>query len=266
MGLAHDIRLADDLRFGVVTTPDEVRERTRRLLIGGATVIKCIGTGAVTTRGGVPGAPELSEAEIRAAVEEAANYGKYVAVHAHAAEGARRAIRAGARSVEHGSMVDRETVAMLADTGTYLGVDLFDGEWALAEGDGLGWPADTMRKLSDSMETGIAAFQWAIEAGVRITYSTDSGVYPHALVGHQFETYVRYGMAPLAAIRSATVVAAECLGWDSLVGTLRPGRFADLVAVDGDPLAEVRLLERPSVVMKGGRVVVDRRDAATPGG
>ncbi len=114
-----------------------------------------------------------------------------MAVHAHGAEGARRAIRAGARSVEHGSMLDRDTVAMLADSGTYLGVDLFDGEWALAEGNAVGWPADTMRKLRETMDTGIAAFRWAVEAGVRITYSTDSGVYPHELVAKQFDTYVR---------------------------------------------------------------------------
>ena len=267
VGLAPDIRLPEELRFGVVTSPAEVRDRVRRLLIGGADVIKCIGTGAVLTRGGVPGAPELSEKEIRAAVKEAAHYDRFLAVHAHGAEGARRAIRAGARSVEHGSMLDRDTVAMLADSGTYLGVDLFDGEWALAEGNAVGWPADTMRKLHETMDTGIAAFRWAVEAGVRITYSTDSGVYPHELVAKQFDTYVRFGMAPLAAIRSATVVAAECLGWADRVGTLRPGRFADLVAVEGDPLEDVRLLETPVAVMKGGRLAVDRRGGvagATP--
>jgi imidazolonepropionase-like amidohydrolase len=259
VGLAHDIRLPEELRFGVVTSPREVRERVRRLLIGGADLIKCIGTGAVLTRGGVPGAPELSEEELRTAVEEAAHYGKFVAVHAHAAEGARRAIRAGARSVEHGSMLDRNTVAMLADTGTYFGVDLYDGEWALEEGNATGWPADTMRKLRETMDTGIEAFRWAVEAGVRITYTTDSGVYPHALVARQLDTYVRYGMSPLAAIRSATVAAAECLGWEDRVGSLAPGRFADLVAVDGDPLSDVRVLERPVLVAKGGRVAFDRR-------
>jgi imidazolonepropionase-like amidohydrolase len=259
VGLAHDIRLPDDLRFGVVTSPLEVRDRVRRLLIGGADVIKGIGTGAVLTRGGVPGAPELAEDEMRAAVEEAALYGRFVAIHAHSSEGARRAVRAGVRSVEHGSMLDRDTIQLLADTGTYLGVDLYDGEWALAPGNAVGWPEDTMRKLRETMDTGIAAFRWALEAGVRITYSTDSGVYPHAEVGRQLDTYVRFGMAPLAAIRSATVVAAECMGWDDRAGTLRPGRFCDLVAVEGDPLADVRLLEAPAVVMKGGRLAVDRR-------
>jgi imidazolonepropionase-like amidohydrolase len=98
-----------------------------------------------------------------------------------------------------------------------------------------------------------------VEAGVRVTYTTDSGVYPHALVGRQLDTYVRYGMTALAAIRSATIVAAECLGWDDRVGSLRPGRFADLVAVDGDPLADVRVIERPVVVVKGGRIALDLR-------
>ena len=259
VGLAHDIRLPDDLRFGVVISPEQVRERVRRLLIGGATVIKLIGTGAVLTRGGVPGAPELSEDEVRAAVEEAAHYATFVAVHAHSSEGARRAIRAGARSVEHGSMLDAATIALLAESGTYLGVDLYDGEWALEHDNMAAWPAETVRKMTELMDTGIAAFRWAVDAGVRITYSTDSGVYPHELVARQFGSYVRFGMAPLAAIRSATVVAAECMGWADRVGTLAPGRFADLVAVDGDPLADVTLLERPVVVLKGGRVVVDRR-------
>lgn len=262
VGLALDIRLPEDLRFGVVTSPLEVRERVRRLLIGGATVIKCIGTGAVLTRGGVPGAPELSEDEIREAVVEAAHYGAFVAVHAHGAEGAKRAIRAGARSVEHGSMLDDEAVAMLVDTGTYLSCDIYDGDWAMEHGADEGWPAATMRKMADSMETGVAAFRKAVDRGVRITYGTDSGVYPHELVAKQFASYVRNGMRPLAAIRSATIEAAECLGWADRVGSLAPGRFADLVAVDGDPLADITVLERPVAVVKGGRVALDTRTAS----
>jgi imidazolonepropionase-like amidohydrolase len=259
VGLAHDIRLPDDLRFGVVTSPADVRERVRRLLIGGADLIKCIGTGAVLTRGGVPGAPELSEAEIRAAVEEAGHYDRFVAVHAHGAEGAKRAIRAGARSVEHGCLLDDEAIAMLADTGTFLSFDIYDGEWALEHGDADGWPADTMRKLAETDATAREVFAKAYPLGVRITYGTDSGVYPHHLVAKQFDAYVRLGMTPIDAIRSATIVAAACLGWSDRVGTLEPGRFADLVAVDGDPLTDVAVLERPAVVVKGGRIALDTR-------
>lgn len=224
-------------------------------------MIKCIGTGAVLTRGGVPGAPELSEPEIRAAVEEAAWYGTHVAVHAHGAEGAKRAIRAGARSVEHGSYLDDEAIAMLADTGTFFSVDLYDGAWALGPDGPTDWPADTMRKLRESQVACEAVAAKAIERGVRIAFGTDSGVYPHGLNARQFGSYVRAGMSPLAAIRSATTVAAELMGWSDRVGSLRVGRFADLVAVAGDPLADVTELERPVVVAKSGALVRDDRKA-----
>ena len=262
VGLARDIRLPEELQFGVVRGVDDVRERVRRLLIGGADLIKCIGTGAVLTRGGVPGAPELSEAQIGAAVEEAAWYDAFVAVHAHGAEGAKRAIRAGARSVEHGSYLDDDAIGMLVDTGTFFSVDLYDGEWALEHGASDGWPAETMRKLEDSQMGAEAVVRKAVERGVRIVFGTDSGVYPHGLNAKQFAWYVRCGMSPLAAIRSSTIDAAECLGWSDRVGSLAPGRFADVVAVEGDPLTDVTVLERPLVVTKGGEVVLDRRAAS----
>jgi imidazolonepropionase-like amidohydrolase len=262
VGLARDITLAPEHRFGVVTSPDEVRDRVRRLLIGGADLIKCIGTGAVLTRGGVPGAPELSEAEIRAAVEEARWYDAFVAVHAHGAEGAKRAIRAGARSVEHGSYLDDEAIGMLVDTGTFFSVDIYDGEWVLGPDGPTDWPADTMRKMREAQESAEAVFRRALAAGVRIAFGTDSGVYPHGLNGRQFASYVRLGMAPIEAIRSATTTAAELMGWSDRVGSLRPGRFADLVAVTGDPLAAISTLEAPVVVAKGGLVVSDRRAEA----
>jgi imidazolonepropionase-like amidohydrolase len=258
VGLARDIELPEGLRFGVVSTVDEVRERVRRLLIGGATVIKCIGTGAVLTRGGVPGAPELSEDQLRAAVEEARWYDAFVAVHAHGAEGAKRAIRAGARSVEHGSYLDDEAINLLVDTGTFFSVDIYDGEWALEHGAADGWPAETMRKLEASQVGAGAVLRKAAEHGVRIVFGTDSGVYPHGLNARQLSSYVRCGMTPLEAIRAATVVAADCLGWSDRVGSLAPGRFADMVAVEGDPLADITVLERPVAVLKGGAVAVDR--------
>jgi imidazolonepropionase-like amidohydrolase len=259
VGLARDIALPEDLRFGVVTSPAEVRERVRRLLIGGADLIKCIGTGAVLTRGGVPGAPELSETEISAAVEEAGWYEAFVAVHAHGAEGAKRAIRAGARSVEHGSYLDDEAVAMLADSGTYFSVDIYDGQWALGRDGPTDWPPETMRKLRESQAAAERTFRNALARDVRIAFGTDSGVYPHGLNARQFASYVRLGMTPLAAIRAATTTAAELMGWSDRVGALEVGRFADLVAVAGDPLDDVTELEWPVVVAKSGKVIVDRR-------
>ena len=262
VGLAHDIVLPTDLRFGVVTSPDEVRDRVRRLLIGGADVIKCIATGAVLTRGGVPGAPELTEAELRAAVEEASHYGAFVAAHAHGAEGAKRAIRAGVRSVEHGSMLDDEAIGLLVDRGTYLVMDLYDGEWIAEVGLREGWPVETLRKNDETMETAVVVFEKAVAAGVRLAFGTDSGVYPHGLNARQLAWYVRCGLSPLAAIRAATLWAAQLMGWEDSVGSLRPGRWADLVAVPGDPLSDVTVLERPVVVLRGGRVVRDDRPAA----
>ena len=259
VGLSTDITLPADLQFGVVRSPAEMRARARQLLIGGADVLKCIGTGAVLTRGGLPSAPELSEEELRAAVEVAEQFDTHVAVHAHSDLGAQQAIRVGARSIEHGSMLTEPTIRMLAETGTFLSMDIFDGEWALEHGDAEGWPRQTMAKLARTQATAAIAFGLAREHGVRITYGTDSGVYPHQLVTRGLDAFVRLGMSALEAIRSATVVAADCIGWADRVGTLAPGRFADLVAVAGDPLDDVRLLEAPVVVAKGGRLVVDRR-------
>ena len=263
VGLARDIELPEDLRFGVVRSIDQVRERVRRLLIGGADLIKCIGTGAVLTRGGVPGAPELSEAELRAAVEEAAWYDAFVAVHAHGAEGAKRAIRAGARTIEHGSYLDDEAISMLADTGTFFSVDLYDGEWALEHGVLEGWPSETMRKLDESQVGAEDVMRRAVARGVRIVFGTDSGVYPHGLNARNFAWYLRCGMSPIDTIRTATTVAAEAMGWSDRVGSLAVGRYADLVAVEGDPLDDLTALERPMAVVKGGRRVFE---ALGPGG
>jgi imidazolonepropionase-like amidohydrolase len=264
VGLARDIELPEDLRFGVVTTVDDVRDRVRRLLIGGANLVKCLGTGAVLTRGGVPGAPEMSEDQLPAAVDEAGWYGAFVAVHAHGAEGAKRAIRAGVRSVEHGSYLDDEAIRMLVGTGTFFSCDVYDGEWMLGPDGPTDWPADTMRKARETQDSVEVVFGKALAAGVRIAFGTDSGVYPHGQNARQLASYVRLGMSPIEAIRSATTVAAELMGWSDRVGALQPGRFGVLVAVEGDPLADVTILERPVVVAKGGGLVLDRRDGASP--
>ena len=256
-GLAPDVDavVPRDLRFGVANSPDEVRKVVREILHGGADFIKVIATGAVLTEGTVPSAPEFSEAEIRAAVEEAALYETHVAAHAHGAEGIKRAVRAGVRSIEHGSLMDDESIALMAEHGTFLVADVWMGDWSIEQGEREGWSPDVMRKLRETTDVQREGFAKAVEEGVRIAFGTDSGTYPHGMNAKQFASMVKYGMTPLEAIRSATVVAAELLGWRDRVGALEPGLFADLVAVEGDVMNDVDLLTDVAFVMKGGRVV-----------
>jgi imidazolonepropionase-like amidohydrolase len=256
-GLAPDVDavVPRDLRFGVSDSVDEVRAAVRRILHGGADFIKVIATGAVLTEGTDPGAPEFTEAEIRAAVEEAALYGTHVAAHAHGAEGIKRAVRAGVRSIEHGSLMDDEAIALMAEAGTFLVADIFDGDWIAQQGRAEGWSDAVLRKNEETTEAQRQGFARCVEAGVRLAYGTDSGVYPHAMAARQFAYQVKYGMTPMQAIQSATAVAAELLGWSDRVGAIEPGRFADLVAVAGDPLEDMDALTEIEVVVKGGEVV-----------
>ena len=256
-GLASDVDavVPRDLRFGVANSSDEVRKVVREILHGGADFIKVIATGAVLTEGTVPSAPEFSEAEIRAAVEEAALYETHVAAHAHGAEGIKRAVRAGVRSIEHGSLMDDESIALMAEHGTFLVADVWMGDWSIEQGEREGWSPNVMRKLRETTDVQREGFAKAVEAGVRIAFGTDSGTYPHGMNANQFASMVKYGMTPMEAIRSATVVAAELLGWRDRVGALEPGLFADLVAVEGDVMNDVDLLTDVAFVMKGGRAV-----------
>jgi imidazolonepropionase-like amidohydrolase len=256
-GLAPDVDavVPRELRFGVANSVDEVRRVVREIIHGGADFIKVIATGAVLTEGTVPSAPEFSEEEIGAAVEEAGLYEAHVAAHAHGAEGIKRAIRAGVRSIEHGSLMDDESIALMAEHGTYLVADVWMGGWTIEQGEREGWSPGVMRKLRETTDVQREGFAKAVEAGVRIAFGTDSGTYPHGMNAHQFATMVKHGMTPIEAIRSATVVAAELLGWRDRVGAIEPGLFADLVAVRGDVLGDVGLLTDVDLVMKGGALV-----------
>ena len=258
-GLAVDVdeRLPRDLRFGVANSPDEVRKVVREILHRGAAQIKVIATGAILTEGTNPGAPEFSEDEIRAAVEEAALYDTYVAAHAHGAEGIKRAVRAGVGSIEHGSLMDDECIALMAEHGTYLVADIYCGDWIEEEGTRAGWSPNSLRKNRETTDAQREGFAKAVKAGVKIAYGTDSGVYPHRDVARQFAYMVRHGMTPMQAIRSATTVSAELLRASDDLGSIEPGKFADLVAVAGDPLEDISTLERVAFVMKGGQVVKD---------
>ncbi len=256
-GLAPDVDavVPYDLRVGVVDSVDDVRRAVRRVLHGGADLVKLIATGAVMTSGGVPGAPELSEAEIRAAVEEAAHYGAHVAAHAHGVEGIKSAVRGGVRSIEHGSMMDDEAVDMMAVAGTYLVADIYDGDYIAEVGREQGWGADVLRKNDETTLAQREGFAKCVKAGVRIAYGTDSGIYPHGLNARQLAYHVRWGQTPLDAIRSATLHAAELMRWEDRIGRVDVGYLADLIAVEGNPLDDVRLLEDVNFVMSGGTVL-----------
>jgi imidazolonepropionase-like amidohydrolase len=251
-----------ELRVGVVDTVDDVTRVVRRILYGGADLIKLIATGSVMSDNGNPGVPELSEAQIRAAVEEAGLHGAHVAAHAHGAEGIKRAVRAGVHSIEHGSLMDDEGVAMMAEAGTWLVADIYGGDYIAEYGRAHDWKEDVLRKNDETTLTQRAAFEKCVAAGVRIAFGTDSGIYPHGENARQLAYHVRHGQTPVEAIRSATLHAAELMGWSDRIGRVEPGLYADLVAVEGDPTHDVRLLEDVRFVMKGGEVVRD----ATPEG
>ncbi|MEO8330220.1 MAG: amidohydrolase family protein [Candidatus Nanopelagicales bacterium] len=254
-GFAADVQLPETMRIGVSDNADEVRKAVRRFMAGGADFIKVIATGAVLAPGTTPGASEFTEAEIRAAVDEAANYGTVVAAHAHGAEGIKRATRAGVRSIEHGSFADDEALALMAERGTYLVADVWAGDWMIEEGTKENWPEDTMRKIVDTTETQRDAFRRALKLGVRIGFGTDSGIYPHGMNIQQLPKMVELGMSPLNALRSATLWASQCLGNDE-VGVLEAGRYADLVAVKGHELDDLSsFVTDMSTVVKGGVVV-----------
>jgi imidazolonepropionase-like amidohydrolase len=254
VGAAPDVTIPFGFRFGVANSADEIRARVRAILNGGADFVKILATGAVLTRGTKPGASEYTEEQIGAAVEQAAEYGTFVAAHAHGAEGIKRAVRAGVRSIEHGSLMDDEAIALMKKHETWLVADIYNGDYTDSVGHEQKWPADVLRKNTETTETQRVGFRKAVAAGVRIAYGTDSGVYPHGLNARQLPYMVKYGMTPMQAIQSATISAAQLMRWEDRVGSIAPGKFADLIAVEGDAMADLRSFEKVGFVMKGGVV------------
>jgi imidazolonepropionase-like amidohydrolase len=260
-GLAVDMDgiVPAELRFGVTSGVDQMRANVRRIIARGADLIKIIATGAVLTSGTNPGAPEFTEDEIRAAVEECDLLGAHVAAHAHGPEGIMRASRAGVRSVEHASLIDDEALALVVDRGTYLVIDISDGDHMEEEGPKLGYTDEVMRKVRWTNEVSRSMFGKAVAAGAKIANGSDTGIAPFGTEAKNLTCYVRFGMTPMQAIRSATTVAAEMVGWQDRVGALRAGLFADAIAVPGDPTGDITLLGSVPFVMKGGVVVKDTR-------
>ena len=254
-GFADDVKLPADYEAGIVRGADDARQKARNFLQHRVDFLKMIATGAVLTVGTDPGLPELSEEEMRAIVEEAKRYGKKVTAHAHGAEGAKNAIRAGVASIEHGSLLDEEALSMMRKRGVYLVADIYNGDYIDEIGTRDGWPEETLKKNRDTTETQREVFRKAVKMGVPIAYGTDSGVYPHGDNAKQLPYMVKYGMTPIEAIEAATIEAARLLGWEKDVGAIGVGRYADMVAVDGDPLKDISVLVGPKIVMKGGEIV-----------
>jgi imidazolonepropionase-like amidohydrolase len=254
--LAPDIPLPETFRIGEVRNAADARDRARYLLDHGADFIKLIATGAVLALGSEPGALELSPEEMKAACDEAKLRGTYCIAHAHGAEGIKAAIRAGVRTIEHASYLDAEGIALAKANGVWLDMDIYNGDWINEVGTRQHWPAEYLRKNLETTDVQRRGFAAAVKAGAKMTFGTDAGVYPYGLGGRQFAYMVRYGMTPMQAIQAATSEAARALRMDGKVGTLAPGAYGDFIAVKGDPLADIRVLERVDGVVKEGRLAV----------
>jgi imidazolonepropionase-like amidohydrolase len=250
-GLAQDIQLPRDLRYGEANGPWEVRQRIRELAHRGADHIKVLSTGAVLTHGSNPKSIEFTPEELTAAVEEAANFGLRVEAHAHASEGIKNAIRAGVASIEHATLIDDEGIALAKQHGTYLDMDIYDEECIESAPD---TPKDFLQHDHDLGEAQRRNFNKAVRAGAKMTFGTDTGICPYGTAARQFAFMVKYGMTPMQAIQAATVNAADLIGHSELFGSISAGKSADIIAVNGDPLADIHVLEHVNFVMKEGKV------------
>src|SRR6267378_977450 len=240
---------------GVADGVEAVQHKVREVIKYGADVIKICATGGVLSKGDDPNASQYTIEEMKAIVAEAHRLGRKVAAHAHGAEGVRWASIAGVDSIEHGHLMDDDSIATLHKNGTYLVPTVYLMGW---NRDNLGKrnaPDYIIRKMQTVSAVGQNNLKRAFAAGLKVGFGTDAAVYPHGLNAHEFAVYVRLGMTPLQAIQSSTVNDADLLGWSGKVGTLEPGKWADVIAVDGDPLKDVTVLEHVKFVMKGGASV-----------
>lgn len=239
---------------GVADGPWAVRSQVRKNVKYGVDLIKFTATGGVFSKGTIPGQTQFSVEEMQALVDEAHTHSRKVAAHAHGTDGIKKAILAGVDSVEHASYLDDEVIELAKKYGTYFAMDIYNTEYTLAEGEANDIPEENINK---DREVGIRqreSFSMAVKAGANMVYATDSGVYPHGDNGKQFSRMVQFGMTPLQAIQSATIHSADLLGWQDKVGQIAPGYYADIIAVSGNPLENVAVLEKVEFVMKGGAV------------
>ena len=239
----------------VIDSPDEARRMVRKMRKYGAEVIKICATGGVFSRGSSPGAQQMTLAEMQAVVEEARAAGMKVAAHAHGASGIRQALEAGVDTIEHVSLVDDEGIRLAIRKGAWFAMDIYNTDYTQAEGAKNGVLEENLQKDRDVGLIQRQNFQKALKAGVKMVYATDAGVYPHGDNARQFAVMVQWGATPLQALQSATINAAEALGQAGQVGQIKVGAWGDLVGVKGDPLTDIKVLEEPVFVMKGGETV-----------
>jgi len=236
--------------------PDEIRKAVRTNLKQGADFIKILGTGAVLSKGAPPGSQQYTEAEMHVAVEEAARWGRHVAAHLHGTDGIKAGIRAGVHTVDHGSMMDDEAVELLRTHHAYFVPTLYTSESIAIDPTVPDAEKIRSKEVAQLKDT---SFQLVLKAGLPIGFATDAAVVPHGQNAREFAYRVRLGQQPIAAIVSATRTAAEIMGWSDRVGTIAAGKFADLIAVGGDPLNDITELERVVWVMKGGTIYKEPR-------
>ncbi len=239
---------------GVADGVEGVRRVVRRNVKYGADVIKYCGTGGVFSKGTSVGAQQYTAEEVAALIDEAHMHGRKVAVHAHGADGIKVAIRAGVDTVEHASLIDEEGLQLAKKKGTFLSMDIYNTEYTQAEGPKRGELEEFLRKDREVAEVQRENFRKAVKLGIKMTMGTDTGVHRHGDSPKQLAIMVRYGMTPMQAIQAATLVGADALGLKNEVGALSSGYSADVIAVKGDPIADVRLLEQVQFVMKAGQV------------
>jgi imidazolonepropionase-like amidohydrolase len=240
---------------GVADGPWQARAKVREMAKYGADTIKICASGGVLSKGDEAGAQQLTLEEMRAIVEEAHKLGRRVAAHAHGASSIRDAILAGVDSVEHGSLIDDEGIRLAREKGTYVVMDIYNDDYILQEGAKAGMLPESLEKEKMVGRVQRENFQKAFRAGVKMAFGTDAGVYPHGDNARQFYYMVKYGMTPMQAIQAATINGADLLGWKDRIGSVSPGKYADLIAVGGDPVQDPAELTRVTFVMKGGAVV-----------
>ena len=239
---------------GVADGVENVQHKVREVIKYGSDVIKICATGGVLSLGDNPQHSQFTQAELAAIVADAHRLGRKVAAHAHGAEGIRWASEAGVDSIEHGSYIDDAGIAAMKQHGTYLVPTLYLGDWFLENAPKTGVPPAMLAKAKEVMPAARKNIAHAFASGVKVGFGTDAAVYPHGLNAHEFAVMVQLGLTPLQAIQSATVNDADLLGWSDKVGAIEPGHYADIIAVDGDPLQDVTTLQRVKFVMKGGTV------------